>query len=238
VFSRISRRIHEGSDSNHWIQPKQLDYPIKVRSDSSDLDVFCQIFVEEEYACLDNLKNVDLIIDCGANVGYSSAYFLSKFPSSRVIAVEADRSNYDLAVDNLKAYGDRVMVLNAAVWSHRTVLQLRSDSYRDGRQSSRQVEEASNQAPGAVEGVDLPYLISLAGKSRVSLLKVDIEGAEAVVFSPEGGVSDWIRCIDALVIELHDDSVFGPCSDIFHRSIVGQGFDLSSSGELTVCLRP
>jgi hypothetical protein len=42
---------------------------------SSDLHVFRQIFVEREYGCLDDLADVRLIIDCGANAGYSSGSF-------------------------------------------------------------------------------------------------------------------------------------------------------------------
>src|SRR5262245_8169243 len=47
----------------------QARYPVYVRPQSSDLDVFRQIFVLQEYSCLDDVDEVNLVIDCGANVG-------------------------------------------------------------------------------------------------------------------------------------------------------------------------
>lgn len=220
------------------VHPKQLLHPVSIRSHTSDLDVFCQIFIEQEYACLKNKINPDLIIDCGANVGFSSAYFLSAFPESRVIAVEPDLSNYHAAKRNLQPYGDRAQILNAGIWSRCAGLGLRNDRYRDGRQSSRQVEEIDPSEPGAIRGVDIPYLLSISGKDRISLLKMDIEGAEAKVFAREANPGAWIHLVDAIVIELHDDSVFGPCSEIFYEGVKERGFEYSVSGELTVCLMP
>lgn len=237
AFSRNSRRAVNGNQTAYPLHPKQLLHPVLVRPNTSDLDVFCQIFVECEYSCLDGLRDVELVIDCGANVGYSSAYFLSRFPTSKVIAIEADLGNYQAAQQNLKPYGDRVTLLHAGVWSHRTGLDLRSDSYRDGRQSSRQVQESELGSPGSIEGIDIPSLIKLSGENNISLLKIDIEGAEAEVFSPSSSSRDWLPHVQALVIELHDDSSFGPCSDLFHQAIRDQEFQLSRSGELTVCLR-
>lgn len=230
------RRAGGRDDARLSLHPKQLRFPVSIRPNTSDPDVFCQIFVEQEYACLPRSVGSGLVIDCGANVGFSSAYFLSRSPHSEVIAVEPDADNFRAAVGNLKPYGDRAQVLNAGIWSHCTWLGLRKEPYRDGRQSSRQVEEVNPSDPGALKGVDLPALISLSGRDRVSLLKMDVEGAEALVFAEDGHPESWLHLVDAIVIELHDDSSFGPCSEIFHRAIVNYGFDLSRSGELTVCL--
>lgn len=237
AFSRYSRRTLQANRTPYPLHPKQLLYPIFIRPNTSDIDVFCQIFLEQEYLCLQGLKDVEFIIDCGANVGYASAYFLSRFPNSKVIAVEADHDNYEAARTNLQPYGDRVTLLHAGVWSHRTGLELRSDSYRDGRQSTRQVQESELGKPGSIEGVDIPYLLKLSGENKISLLKIDIEGAEAEVFSPTSTSKEWLPLVQAMVIELHDDSSFGPCSELFHHAIGEQHFHLSQSGELTVCLR-
>lgn len=71
---------------------------------------------------------------------------------------------------------------------------------------------------------------------RISLLKVDIEGAEAVVFGRD--CQSWLGKVDAIAIELHDDSGFGNASGIFFDAIRGHGFEVSSVGELTICQRP
>src|SRR5262249_54939154 len=86
------------SNSDHTIRtlhPRQLYHPLLFRSNSSDISVFSQIFVQMEYASLINQMkgNVGLVVDLGANVGFSSAYFLSAFPDAHVIAVEPDPQN-------------------------------------------------------------------------------------------------------------------------------------------------
>jgi hypothetical protein len=67
---------------------------------------------------------VRLIIDCGANVGYSSAYFLSRFPYCQVIAVEADPDNFVILRRNLDRYEDRVRLIHVGVWSQKVGLVL------------------------------------------------------------------------------------------------------------------
>src|SRR6476469_2925625 len=72
------------------ISARTSKYPLLARGGSSDGQVFHQIFVEREYRCIDHLTDVRTIIDAGANVGYSSAYFLTRWPRAKVIALEPD----------------------------------------------------------------------------------------------------------------------------------------------------
>ena len=82
----------------------------------------------------------DLIIDCGANIGCSSAYFLSRYPACRVIAVEADAENCAELRRNLAPCdGTRAEVLQAGIWPHPAQLVVAESSYRDGRAWTRQV---------------------------------------------------------------------------------------------------
>ena len=60
-----------------------------------------------------------------------------------------------------------------------------------------------------------------------------MEGAEAVIFSEN--YRSWLDKVDAIAIELHDDTVFGKGTEAFFTAIEGLGFDVSHSGELTVC---
>src|ERR1700722_1799095 len=64
------------------IKPPQTAHALSARlRGSSDMDVFNQIFVEDEYACVRDIDSPALIFDLGANVGYSTAYFLNAFPA-------------------------------------------------------------------------------------------------------------------------------------------------------------
>jgi hypothetical protein len=107
--------------------------------------------------------------------------------------------------------------------------------YRDGREWARQVRLCGPDEEGDLEGIDIGSLLAASGHERISLLKIDIEGAEAVVFSEHCGT--WLDRVDTIAIELHDDSSFGSGSGAFHSAIAGRGFRISRSGELTICRR-
>jgi FkbM family methyltransferase len=210
-------------------------YPLVARGNTSDLSVFSGVFVRRAYANLACGASPGLIIDCGANVGYSSAYFLSRFPVSRVVAVEPDPTNFALLQENLAPYGDAVRAINSAVWSHPAGLVIEEAPYRDGRQWSRQVRECRPGEPATMIGVDVGTLLADSGYARISILKMDVEGAEAVVFARN--YEDWIERVDVLAIELHDDSCFGDSTTIFRRAMDRRGFTYRRRGELTLCRR-
>jgi len=71
VLSKIGLNLENKYIS---LKAKGCKYPVWARYQSSDLDVFYQIFIEEEYFALNNLPSCKLFIDCGANVGYLSGY--------------------------------------------------------------------------------------------------------------------------------------------------------------------
>ena len=73
------------------------------------------------------------------------------------------------------------------------------------------------------------------GTKEFSILKVDIEGAEAVVFSKN--YESWIDRMDNIVIEIHNASSFGNCAEVFGKAIAGRGFSMTQCEELTVCKR-
>jgi len=205
------------------------DHPLHCRRHSSDAKVFYDVFAMREYAVLDDAREVDLIIDCGANVGYSSAYFLSRFPGANVIAVEPDPKNFEMLSRNLAAWGPRTKLIQAGVWSHPCGLVFSQDNYRDGREWAIQVREARQGEEAQVTAIDIGTLLRESGRERISILKVDIEQAEKVVFAEN--FDSWIGRVQNIAIELHDPE----CERVFFRAIEGLGFDVCRSGELTVC---
>src|ERR1700686_5524889 len=102
---------------------KNFEYSVLMRNGTSDRQVLSQIFVYDEFSPI-TLSNPRNIMDLGANAGYSTAYFLSRYPNAKVLAVEPDQSNYDICCRNLQCYGWRVKVIRGAAWSTCTTLML------------------------------------------------------------------------------------------------------------------
>jgi FkbM family methyltransferase len=210
-------------------------HPLICRAHTSDHYAFAQVFVDLAYASIPQGQQPELIVDCGANVGYAAAYFLSRFDRARLIAVEPDAANYRNLALNLAPYGERASCIRGALWSQSASLQIAQQIYRDGEHWSRQVEEYSGGSSTSVPGFDIPAIMERAATDRISILKIDIEGAEAVVFAPSN--LEWLDRVDTLMIELHDDTSFGESTNTFHRAVAGRGFNIWREQELTICSR-
>jgi FkbM family methyltransferase len=196
---------------------------------SSDLDVFNQIFASDEYASMRDIPSPQLILDLGANVGYSSVYFLSCYPTATILAVEPDPGNFEQCRRNLAPFGDRARVVLGAVWSKRTKLKISRGIFGDGREWANQVCECNgNEDEATVDAWDVPSLLQLAGGKQIDLLKVDIERSELEVFSDS--CTSWLPKVRNISIELH-----GPdCRKVFLSALKEFDYDLGVSGELTI----
>ena len=206
---------------------KYLAHPVYFRPGSSDMMVFTQVFVEREYACLDDLQNVDLVIDLGGNVGYSSAYFLSRFPTCHVIVVEPDAANFELLQLNLAPYAGRVTAIRAAAWPDAAKLYLDSAAAGLGLEWGRRVTTEQGRSE-AIDAVDVGSLLAMSKRRRISLLKIDIEGAERELFSRN--YADWLDRTDNLAIEIHGEE----CRAAIDKAVQNLGFAWSKSGELDI----
>jgi FkbM family methyltransferase len=185
------------------------------------------IHVGEEYAWLNNLDEPKLILDLGANVGYSATLFLSTFPNCFVIAVEPDPDNFKILEMNLAPYHGRFTAIQAAVWPESGKLSFAPETIAPGNEWGRKVEHFS-QTVGQVEAVDILSLVRMTKFERISLLKIDIEGAEEQLFSRRS--DEWLNRTDTFCVELHGEASMLALK----RAIDGSSFTLSSSGELTI----
>lgn len=223
-------RAHISKTPQVQIKVKNANHPLFMRLGTSDREVLGQIFIEEEYRPM-VLSRPQAIIDLGANVGYSSAYFLSRYPNATVLAVEPDPGNYAICVSNLAPFGGRSKTVLGAAWPESSKLALDRGAWRDGREWSTQVKSAGGEASAStcVEGYDIPALIQLSGFAEIDLLKIDIEKSEIELFSRNTG--RWLPRVRNICIELH-----GPdCEAIFFRALSDYSYDLSRSNELTIC---
>lgn len=201
--------------------------PVSLRLATSDKDVYRQIFVYKEYAPLQGIENVRSIVDCGANIGLASLYLLDCYPSAKLLAIEPDSENAEICRRNLSPFGDRANVESLGIWSHGawcSPARLRLDrTAGDRRDWSIVVREAGQKEVADTTGVSMDAICARVGD--IDLLKIDIEGAEELIFS--AGSFPWLSRVRNIAIELHNDK----CREVFWRALDGFEFESFSARE-------
>jgi FkbM family methyltransferase len=187
---------------------KGIPTTVYCRSQGSDFAVLRQVLGHQD-AGIPLEREPTLIIDGGANVGYSSLVFARHYPTAQIIAVEPDKRNCEMFHKNCDSYPN-IRLLEGAIWptsSKLTITNPAADAFMF------QVDE-STETGGAneVPAYTIPQLLELGGGGRINLLKLDIEGAEKALFSK--GTDEWLHRVDVIFVELHDRYVPG-CTQAF-----------------------
>jgi FkbM family methyltransferase len=187
-----------------------------ARRGTSDIRVLRQIFIGEEYrAAVDMARSAGIqirnIVDCGANIGAASLYFIRHFPGAQLIAIEPDSGNFDCIKRIFKLNGIVDAHLeNKGIWYRPSMLSI-STSFRGGENWSFRVQE---DPAGDICGVTLNSILDAHGWQHIDILKIDIEGTERLLL--EHGASelqDILRKTKILAIEIHEE--FGVYADFF-----------------------
>jgi FkbM family methyltransferase len=139
----------------------------------------------------------DVCVDVGANVGYDTLLTSHLVgPYGSVIAIEASPAIFDLLSRNLRVNdASNVRLVHKAVSDQPGVLNLYAGP-PGNRGSSTTLASKNFELEAAVEALPLDQILTVEERSRVRLIKIDIEGAEGPVMR---------RFLDT--IELYPDSV-------------------------------
>lgn len=155
-------------------------------------DSYQEILHDEMYRFDTNHKN-PVIIDCGANMGVSVLFFAKAYPQANIIAFEPEEEIYDILEKNIKTYGlENINLHKKAVWTSETTLEFFTDHGMGGS-----VENVyRKQIPTLVKTVRLADFL----QQPVSLLKMDIEGAEYDVLKD---CEQYFQNIENMFVEYH-----------------------------------
>ena len=190
-----------------------------MRSRSTDPAVFHDVFLSQYHMPPQHLSVPEdaVIVDLGANVGYTMAHYASSYPKSRIIGVEMDSHNAQLAAKNVRHFGTRCSIVNAAIWNREGEIE-----YSGTEEWGYRVLTEGSGPPQrqTVRCLTMPTLLREQSLERVDLLKMDIEGAEAVVLVPE---ATWLRVVQSLVLEVHAPATMEGCRRVL------EGFGLTCS---------
>jgi FkbM family methyltransferase len=166
-----------------------------IRPGTQDVGAVINNCIREEYGRFRPAPDPRWMIDGGAYIGDTAAYFLSRFPNLTVVALEPNSDSYEMAVRNLEPYGGRAIVLKCGLWAADKCLHF------DGTYTSASIREEGQEIDCfSVESIMQRYSIR-----QLDILKMDIEGAEEAVLSAHPG--KWLSKTRLLMVEFHGRNI-------------------------------
>jgi FkbM family methyltransferase len=224
-------RLHGPPGRLIRLQLPRFAHPVWVRSRTSDVVTFEEVFVTKHYELPFRDFVPRHILDLGANVGFTSVYFARHWPHARILAVEPEPTNVGLLKKNTSAW-PQITPCHAAVWARAGRVSIANPS---AEANAFRVSERVDGPASAIPALTVAQLIAQQGCSHLDLLKMDIEGAEAEILRHAG---EWLDRVSVLVIELHDRIVPG-CAQALCDALRGRAFHQEIVGNnLAIDFRP
>lgn len=175
-----------------------------------------------------NGDRVRFIVDAGANIGDETLRFRVFHPDAFIVAIEPEPANYALLKRNVSG-DDRIVAVNKGLWSHVTTLSVLPGSSNEGF-------SVVESPQGDTAATAIPELMSRFGYGEIDILKLDIEGAEAVVVP--SGASTWLAEVKVLIFECPDHEREGATMAIFQAlNRCGRQFRCAVHGENIIAIR-
>lgn len=168
-----------------------LGTTISVPDFASFHSAFVEIFEHRIYEFAPKTEQ-PLILDIGANVGVSIAFFKHLAPNCKIIALEPDAMIFQFLRHNVIQLGfQNVELLEKAAWINEGELSFESDGADGGRISS----EHGNKT---IQAIDINKFLEKF--DSIDFLKFDIEGAEREVFP---ACIPHLHKVENLFVEYH-----------------------------------
>lgn len=221
--------------------------PLSIRKNTSDIDVFKQVFERKEYRYLIEyaakhhapfLRKKHLtIIDCGSNIGLATVFFISELKKHhlQIFCIEADADNYKANLKNTQDY-PFVTVINKALWNSNEALVVHND-FRDSQHWSRRVKTAAEHSTlndfKVVQGITFRELKEKYSIEGIDILKIDVEGAESNLFSDDS-IDEVLESVESIAIEIHDEF---DCRQMVCDKLSKNGFKWTQAGEITIGIK-
>jgi FkbM family methyltransferase len=198
TFTKVAHRGHTFNlEHRRWSQDDALAIEQCFTHAQYDMPIGAHgVLIENLYREIVASGLQPLIIDCGANIGASVAWFAAHYPEAHIVAVEPAPENFALLRRNCA--GLDVDLRSAGIGS------VDGRAYLDKSSGCEMSYRTTSERQG-IE-IDLISIGSLlASKPSTAyapfLLKIDIEGAEKNLFD---GDTDPINRFPLIILEPHD----------------------------------
>ncbi|MGE5478800.1 MAG: FkbM family methyltransferase [Chloroflexota bacterium] len=200
------------ADKSFPLEVVKLKNGIKMELDTTEylqalLYVFGDFEISTELALRKIVKQDDVVIDIGANVGYLSL-ILSKLtgPAGKVFAFEPEPNNFKAFIKNIDLNGfTNIIPSQSAISDIKGVLKLFLASGNNRGMHSTIFDEKTLSAD-FVETPSLPLddFVQENDLKKLDLVKIDVEGAELQVLKGMNKTLNTLR--PKIIIELNDDA--------------------------------
>lgn len=177
------------------------DVEIFLRPGTTDVSVLKQLLLYNEYAFLYNLGwKPKSVLDAGANTGIAAIIFANLFPDATIVSVEPDSSNFATLQKNTAKYPN-VHAENRGLWDKEAGLII--NSYPGSWGTT--VKEVAAGAPADLQATTVSALLKKHNLTAFEYAKIDIEGAEIQVLTPDPkNDREWIKGVRLISVETHD----------------------------------
>ena len=202
-FSHLAK-LAESSIGLFQARLPEIPSPLYFRGGTSDILNMRQIFQDGRWD-ISFARLPQRILDLGGYAGYAAVFLATRFPTAQILTVEPMTANFRVLALNTLPYR-RILPLNAAVGRQSGRLRILGTHDADW---GFMLAETQENGPGTVISYSVPDLLQLRGWDRFDLIKCDIEGFEATLFTDVS--APWLRAVETLVIETHDHMIPG-CS--------------------------
>ena len=176
----------------------RIKHPFAYARGTCDETIIKKIFVDNEYStdwCEVPVPKNPLIIDAGAHIGCASLFFADAIPSASIVAIEPALSNYERLKKNTKNLPSwQIIPIRAALSSKEGYSEV-----VDANLGSWGFQTRPSKV--GVRNITIPMLYKAYPAFNPYIVKIDIEGAEADVFS---GPIEWIDQTPIIILEPHD----------------------------------
>lgn len=206
---------------------KGLSHNIYLRNRTYDVNIFYQIFIDEELEMKYNGR-INNILDLGANIGLSTLFFLRKYPEVSIISVEPDINNFKVLERNTCNYGS-VKRLNLGIYGKNCTLYL--VDVGEGEASYRVLESSNGyRIINKINCINISTLKLQHGIKQLDIIKMDIEGSEASCLLDF--THDWLNDTKYLLVEIHEGLIPGLTTLI--KKAIPSAFSYSNLNEYSI----
>lgn len=204
------------SERTYAIQLTHIRSIVTVRSYSGDVFIILEVLGSKCYRLPEPVERGGVVVDLGANIGVTSLFLADLYEPSRLICVEPSPHNCGLLRKNLSGLKQNVDIVQAAISNEKGFVTFDTKAETWGGRISN--------AGVRVPSLTMTDLVDHYNLDRIDILKIDIEGAERLLFQSN---LDWLKRVNNIAIEIHDGFSIADLK----RAVTPYGLSVWAAGE-------